>query len=104
MRRSYHALVRLHLGDTLTATGTVEDARLAYLDSAAIAEPSLKFGHAPLLVLFMRSNQRLALDAVARARRADALTFAERALRRATIRPPLPHRCELVPAGVRSWG
>src|SRR4030095_5974788 len=32
----YRALVRLHLGDTLTAAGKVEDARLAYLDSAAI--------------------------------------------------------------------
>ena len=76
----YRALVRLHLGDTLTAAGKVEDARLAYLDSAAITEPSLKLGHASLLVLFMRSNQRLALNAVTRARRADALVFAERAL------------------------
>ena len=50
----YRALVHLHLGDTLTAAGKVEDARLAYLDSAAIAEPSLKLGHASLLVLFMR--------------------------------------------------
>ena len=65
----YRALVRLHLGDTLTAAGKVEDARLAYLDSAAIAEPSLKLGHASLLVMFMRANQRLALNAVARARR-----------------------------------
>ena len=76
----YRALVRLHLGDTLTAAGKVEDARLAYLDSAAITEPFLKLGHASLLVLFMRSNQRLALNAVTRARRADALVFAERAL------------------------
>jgi tetratricopeptide (TPR) repeat protein len=74
------ALVRLHLGDTRTAAGKLEDARLAYRDSAAITEPSLKLGHASLLVLFMRSNQRLALNAVARARRADALAFAERAL------------------------
>jgi tetratricopeptide (TPR) repeat protein len=76
----YRALVHLHLGDTLTAAGKVEDARLAYLDSAAITAPSLKLGHAPQLVLFIRSNQRLALNAVTRARRADALMFAERAL------------------------
>jgi len=76
----YRALVHLHLGDTLTAAGKVEDARLAYLDSAAITAPSLKLGHARQLVLFIRSNQRLALNAVTRARRADALMFAERAL------------------------
>jgi tetratricopeptide (TPR) repeat protein len=76
----YRALVHLHLGDSLAATRRVEDARLSYLDSAAISEANLKFGHASLLVLFMRANQRLALNAVARARRADALAFAERVL------------------------
>ena len=76
----HRALVHLHLGDTLTAAGKIDDARLAYLDSAAISEPYLKLGHASLLVTFMRANQRLALNAVARAHRADALAFAERAL------------------------
>jgi eukaryotic-like serine/threonine-protein kinase len=76
----YRALVHLHLGDSLTAARKVEDARLAYLESAAISEPYLERGHASLFVLFMRANQRLALNAVARSRRADALKFAERAL------------------------
>ena len=76
----YRALINLHLGEALTAARKAEDARLAYLDSAAISEPYLKLGHASLLILYMRANQRLALNAVARARRADALTFAERAL------------------------
>ena len=44
----YRALVRLHLGDSLTAAGRVEDARRAYLDSVAISEPYLKLGHASL--------------------------------------------------------
>ena len=74
------ALVNLHLGDSLTAVEKFDDARLAYMDSVAISEPYLKLGPASLLVIFMRANQRLALNAVARARRADALAFAERAL------------------------
>ena len=77
----YRALVHLHLGDSLTAAGKLDDARVAYLDSAAISEPYLKLGHVSLLVLFMRANQRLALNAVGRARRADALEFAERVVR-----------------------
>jgi eukaryotic-like serine/threonine-protein kinase len=76
----YRAVVDLHLGDSLTAAGKVEDARLAYLESAAISERYVALGHASLLVTFMRANQCLALNAVARARRADALAFAERAL------------------------
>jgi tetratricopeptide (TPR) repeat protein len=83
----HRALVALHLGDTLSAAGSIEDARLAYLDSAAIAEAGLKPGHGSLLVPFMRSNERLAVNAVTRARRADALVFAARALR-ATEHPP----------------
>ena len=74
------ALVHLHLGDALTAAGKVEEARLAYQQSAAIAEPHLKLGHSSLLVVFMRANQCLALNAVARRRRVEALAFAERAL------------------------
>jgi hypothetical protein len=58
----------------------MEEARRAYLDSVAISEPYLKLGHASLVVMFMRANQRLALNAVARGRRAEALAFAERVL------------------------
>ncbi len=50
-----------------------------HLESAAFSEPYLERGHASLFVLFMRANQRLALNAVARSRRAEALKFAERA-------------------------
>jgi tRNA A-37 threonylcarbamoyl transferase component Bud32/tetratricopeptide (TPR) repeat protein len=82
--QNYRALVHLHLGDSLSAAGKIEDARLAYLDSAAISEPSLKLGHASLLVTFMRANQRLALNAVART---DALAFAARALQAARSDP-----------------
>ena len=82
--QNYRALVHLHLGDSLSAAGKIEDARLAYLDSAAISESSLKLGHASLLVTFMRANQRLALNAVART---DALAFAARALQAARSDP-----------------
>jgi eukaryotic-like serine/threonine-protein kinase len=76
----YRALVQLHLGGSLTAAGKIEEARRAYLDSVAIAEPSLKLGHASLVVTFMRANQRLALNAVARGRRAEAVSWLRRAM------------------------
>jgi tetratricopeptide (TPR) repeat protein len=77
----YRALVHLHIGESLTVDRQFEEARLAYQESAGISEPYLGRGHASLFVMFMRANQRLALNAVARARRADALKFAERVLR-----------------------
>ena len=76
----YRALVHLHLGESLTAAGAIDEARRAYLASVAISEPSLKLGHASLLVMFMRANERLALNAVAREHRAEALAFAGRVL------------------------
>jgi tetratricopeptide (TPR) repeat protein/tRNA A-37 threonylcarbamoyl transferase component Bud32 len=76
----YRALVHLHRGEALTASGSTEEARRAYLESAAISEPALTLGHTSLVVLFMRANQRLALNAVARGRRAEALAFSRRVL------------------------
>ena len=83
----YRALVHLHIGESFTAGRQFEDARRAYQESAAISERYLGRGHASLFVMFMRANQRLALNAVARARRADALKFAELVLR-ASETPP----------------
>ena len=83
----YRALVHLHIGESFTTGRQFEDARRAYQESAAISEPYLGRGHASLFVMFMRANQRLALNAVARARRADALKFAELVLR-ASEAPP----------------
>jgi eukaryotic-like serine/threonine-protein kinase len=77
---SDYGIVLLHLGDSLTTAGNVEEARLAYLESAAIAEPYVTLRNVSLVGVFIRANQRLALNAVARAHRADALSFAERAL------------------------
>jgi hypothetical protein len=78
--RTDRAIAHLDVGNTLTAAGEVDNAHLAYLNSAAMAEPSLAHGDATLLVMFIRANQRLALNAVARGRRADALAFAVCAL------------------------
>ena len=77
----YRALIHLHLGDSLTAARQVDDARVAYTGSAAISEQYLARGHAAMFVMFIRANRLLALNAVARGRRDDALRFAERALR-----------------------
>jgi hypothetical protein len=74
----YRALVHLHLGETLTVAGQGDEAKRSFLDSLAIAEPFMKRGHTALVVLFIRANQRLALNAVARGQRAEALSYAER--------------------------
>ena len=101
----YRALVRLHLGDTLTAAGKVEDARLAYLDSVAISEP------------YLEARARIAardVHAIEPASRVERRRPGEAGRRagvrrnarctRERIRRPMPRRCELVRAGVRRWG
>ena len=79
--------MHLHLGETLTVAGMVDDAKRSFLDSLAIAEPFMKRGHTALVVMFMRANQRLALNAVARGQRAEAISHAER-VRQLSEKPP----------------
>ena len=100
----YRALVHLHLGESLTAGGMMEEARRAYLDSVAISEPYLKLGHASLVVMFMRANQRLALNAVARGRRAEALAFAARVLETGEHPPTDASSARVVPRARSAMG
>ena len=72
----YLALVNQHLGDSYTAAADIGTAHQAYLRSAEIASSGMQSGHASLHILFIHTNQRLALNAVARGRRAEALEFA----------------------------
>ena len=72
----YLALVNQHLGDSYTAAADIGTAHQAYLRSADIASSGMKSGHASLHILFIHTNQRLALNAVARGRRGEALEFA----------------------------
>jgi tetratricopeptide (TPR) repeat protein len=76
----YLALVNQHLGDALTAVADVEHAHQAYLKSSAAAESGLATGHVSLRTLFVQTNKRLALNAVARGCRAEALDFGQRSL------------------------
>jgi eukaryotic-like serine/threonine-protein kinase len=76
----YLALVNQHLGDAFTAAADIERAREAYLKSSAAAESGLPSGHVSLRTLFIQTNKRLALNAVARGRRAEALDFGQRSL------------------------
>ena len=78
----YLALVNQHLGDSYTAAADIGAAHQAYLKSVDIASSGMKSGHASLQILFIQTNQRLALNAVARGRRAEALEFADGAARR----------------------
>jgi eukaryotic-like serine/threonine-protein kinase len=100
----YRALVHLHLGETLSANRQLDEARLAYLESAAISEPYLARGHASLFVMFMRANLRLALNASGLARRADALKFAERAFRTSEKPPTDAPSTRARPRGLSAMG
>ena len=72
----YLALVNQHLGDSYTAAADIGTAQQAYLRSADITSSGMQSGHASLHILFIQTNQRLALNAVARGRRGEALEFA----------------------------
>jgi eukaryotic-like serine/threonine-protein kinase len=100
----YRALVHLHIGESLAAAGQLEDAGRAFGDSAAISEPYLKLGHTSLLVMFMRANQRLALNAVARGQRENALAFAERVLHASENPPADVLSVRAVPRGRSAMG
>jgi tetratricopeptide (TPR) repeat protein/tRNA A-37 threonylcarbamoyl transferase component Bud32 len=76
----YEALVYQHMGLSYAATGRIELARDALTQSAAIAESNVKSGHAAFLTILLESDLQLALNAIARGRRADALAFGRAAL------------------------
>jgi tetratricopeptide (TPR) repeat protein len=100
----YRTVVQQHIGDSFDAAGNLDGARRRYLESAAIAERHLKLGHTSLLVLFIHANRRLALNAVARGRRAEALTFAESALKVAENPPADATSARAVPRGRSAMG
>jgi tetratricopeptide (TPR) repeat protein len=100
----YLALVNQHLGDSYTAAGDTGTAREAYLRSADIASSGMKSGHASLHILFIHTNQRLALNAVARGRRAEALEFAGTALHAGESPPPGSGPTRALPRGLAAMG
>ncbi|HEU4891640.1 MAG TPA: protein kinase [Vicinamibacterales bacterium] len=99
----YLALVNQHLGDTYAAAADVGRADQAYLRSADVAASGMKSGHASLQILFIQANQRLALNAVARGRRGEALEFAGRALH-AGEDPPGSGPLRALPRGLSAMG
>jgi len=84
----YLALVNQHLGDSFTAAADLAAARAAYLNSVNFAESAVKTGHVSLHILFIQTHQRLALNAVGRGSRAEALDHAQRALHAGENPPP----------------
>jgi len=85
--RLYRSSVEEQMGDTLTAAGDIESARKAYLQSATMASDNMASGNATFVLLYIRSTRKLAVNAVARRRRAEALAYANQA-RQAGERPP----------------
>jgi tetratricopeptide (TPR) repeat protein len=100
----YLALVNRHLGDASTAAADIVTAHEAYLRSADIASSGLKSGHVSLHILFIQANQRLALNAVARGRRAEALEFAATALKAGESPPPGSGPTRAMPRGLAAMG
>ena len=100
----YLALVNQHLGDLYTAAADTGTAHQAYLRSADSASSGMKSGHASLQILFIHANQRLALNAVARGRRAEALEFAGTALHAGESPSPGSGPTRALPRGLAAMG
>src|SRR5262249_37552810 len=100
----YLALLNQHLGDSYTTAGDTAAAHDAYLKSADIAGASMKSGHFALYLMFLQGNQRLALNAVARGHRGDALDFARRALQTGETPPPGSGPLRARPRGLSAMG
>jgi len=98
------ALVNQHLGDSYTAAADIGNAHQAYVRSAAIASSGMKSGHASLHTLFILTTQRLALNAVARGRRREALEFAGTALHAGENPPQGSGPLRALPRGLSAMG
>lgn len=98
--RIYLALVNQHLGDSFTAAADLAAAREAYLKSAEIATSGMKSGHVSFHILFIQTNRKLALNAVTRERRGEALDFARRALNAGENPPPGSGPLRALPRGL----
>ena len=100
----YLALVKQHLGDSYTTAADIGTAHQAYLRSAEIASSGKQSGHASLHILFILTNKRLALNAVARGRRAEALEFAGTALDAGENPPQGSGPLRALPRGLSAMG
>jgi tetratricopeptide (TPR) repeat protein len=100
----YLTLVNQHLGDTFTAAADLDAAREVYQKSVSMAESGMQSGHVSLYILFIQTNQRLALNAVARGRRGEALAFARRALQAGENHPPGSGPVRGLPRGLAAIG
>ena len=100
----YRSAVNEHLGDSSTAAGDTESARRAYQEAAAIAEPNMPLGNSASVIVFIRATGKLALNAVARSRRGEALDAARRALRAAESPPAGASTLRAVPRGLSAMG
>jgi tetratricopeptide (TPR) repeat protein/tRNA A-37 threonylcarbamoyl transferase component Bud32 len=98
--RIYLALVNQHLGDSFTTASDIAAARDAYLKSADVAASGMKSGHVSLHILFIQSTRKLALNAVARGRRGEALDSARRALDAGQHPPPGSGPLRALPRGL----
>ena len=102
--QTYRSSIDEHLGDSSTAIGDTESARKAYQESAAISEPNMPLGSAASIIVFIRATGKLALNAVARSQRTEALDCARRALRAAESPPAGATPLRAVPRGLSAMG
>jgi tetratricopeptide (TPR) repeat protein/tRNA A-37 threonylcarbamoyl transferase component Bud32 len=100
----YVGTVQQHMGDTHTAAGNLEAARQAYLASKAISEANIASGHLSFVTLVIQIGQKLALNAVARARRSEAIDAARATMTAAAKLPSGPVAARSVARGLSAMG
>jgi eukaryotic-like serine/threonine-protein kinase len=102
--RRYLVLVEQHIGDSYAAAARIGAAHDAYLRSADIASAGIKSGDAPLHILSIQTNGRLALNAVVRRRRGEAIDYAHQALQAGQNPPPGSGTLRALPRGLAVMG
>ena len=100
----FRALAIQELGDLLNKRGDSAAANKAYAESASIAGSSLKSGQPSFLIIFIGSNQRLALNAVAQGHRDEALEFGRRTLQAGASAPDVTALPPAFPRALSTMG
>ena len=96
----YRALASQELGDRETQAGNLSDSNRAYAESASLADAHWRSGDEAFLILYMGSNRKLGLNAIALGQRDRALEFGRKTVEAsARAQSPSPSRIASARAG-----
>ena len=71
----YRALASQELGDRENQAGNFAESNRAYAESASLADNNWRLGHGAFLIVYIGSNRKLGLNAIAQGQRDRALEF-----------------------------